>query len=328
MAPSALLLRLNRRFPPLGGVVFRLWRRLSLAQRREPHWLLVSLAQERGARLPFYTRLANGMPMQVFWGDYAGMKIHRQGYYERETVTLVQRLLQPGMVFVDAGAHCGQYTLIAGSAVGRDGRVYSFEPDPETFSVLAANVRENKATNVVLNKLALTERDGQATLYMGDARNIGANSLVPAIGYSGRQIEINCTRLDSYLSVVEARPVDLMKIDVEGAEISLLRGAEGLLWGEKRPMLIVEFNDFVQAEQGQSCRELADLLISLGYSLYRIGPELGLGKYATEDTSVYFNVLAAPAHATARLADLGIDQMPIPASERTPYLAGAAIVSC
>lgn len=325
MAPSEFVLSLNRRFPPLGGIIFSLWRRLSLAQRREPHWLLYKLSQDRGARLPFYTRLANGMPMQVFWGDYGGMKMHRQGFLEPETVTMVQRLLRPGMTFVDAGAHCGQYTLVAASAVGRDGRVHSFEPDPQTFALLAANVRENRATNVSLNQLALAEQDGRATLFLGDAHNVGANSLAPAIEYSGRQIEIKCARLDGYLSGAGVEHVDLMKIDVEGAEIKLLRGASALLEGDKRPLLIVEFNDFTQVQQGQSCRELADLLISLGYSLYRIGPEAGLGQYATEDTSVYFNVLAAPADATAQLADLGIRQTPLPHVDGAPYLAGEAI---
>jgi len=292
LAPARLVFNLAKRFPALGHWLYKQLLAQSLRRRSEPRWLLVSLSRELGERLPFYTRLGNGMPLQLFWGDYASMKMRRFGYYESESVALIQRLLRPSMVFIDAGAHCGQYTLVASAEVGPGGQVHSFEPDPATFRLLASNVKQNQLMNVVLNQVALNDQEERRPLYLGDELNIGANSLVPSIGFSGQQVETSCLTLDSYLQGSGIGQVDFVKIDVEGAELALLEGSGRLFQQSDPPFLLVELNDHTQRLQGHSCLELANRLRRQGYDLYRAGPRHSLAGYATEDTDVYFNVLA------------------------------------
>src|SRR5690606_25934301 len=155
--PSTLLRSLVRRSPAAGRLLTRTWSRLSLRPAQSPHWLLVQLSRDLDQRLVVPAWLNNGMLINVFWDDWVSHKILRDGCYEPETMALVEQLLQPGMVFIDAGAHCGQYTLVAGRAVGPSGQVHSFEPHPETFAVLKKNITDNKLRNTQANSFALAD---------------------------------------------------------------------------------------------------------------------------------------------------------------------------
>jgi FkbM family methyltransferase len=268
------------------------------------HWLALELATALGYRIPVTARLGNGMKVRVVWNDFIGRTIQRQGYYEPEMVRLFEKLLKPGMILLDIGAHIGQYTLVASQLVGESGAVHSFEPDPETFKWLSANLRLNQRKNVHLNQLALSDAPGKTTFYLSTPDDIGCNSLAKPANYSGREVEVTTTTVDSYLEQQRVPRVDLLKADIEGAEYAMLSGACSLLSSDHKPIIIMEFEEASQRKLKSSCAKLADFLSSHGYALYKIAED-GFESYTPkENDAPSFNILAIPVNRSGLLLEL------------------------
>jgi FkbM family methyltransferase len=282
-----------------------MWSRvyLSLGRANAP---LRDLLNTLDYRLPAKARLGNGMKVIVPWNDDGGRAIYEAGYYEPQTVRLFAKLLAPGMMVFDVGANIGQYTLVASEQVGPTGEVHSFEPDPTTFQWLSRNVALNKLGNVHLNETALFSEVTTKPLFLATARDTGSNSLVGAPWTSaGRTREVSCTTLDEYARSKKITSVDVIKIDIEGAELPALQGAAGLLGGPKKPLLILEFEEERQRLFGTSCAKLAELLTGYGYALFKVGP-FPLQRYVSgPDNPPSLNVLGIPeARVSTVLADL------------------------
>jgi FkbM family methyltransferase len=251
------------------------------------------LAAEFECRVPIAAKLGNGLAMHVVWSDHVSNHILAAGYYERETVAVLERFLRPGMTFLDIGGHIGQYSLVASPLVGPTGQVHSFEPDPETFAWLRDNCRRNGLTNVRLNQVGLADRASVQTLYFSYRHDIGSNSLAQPKHFSGRSVDVTCLRLDDYVRSHGIGRVHLCKMDVEGAELAVLRGGERLFSGPQRPVLILEFEEERQRAFGASCRDLASWLGQRGYKLYTIG-ERSEPYTPGPDDPPSLNILALP----------------------------------
>jgi FkbM family methyltransferase len=250
------------------------------------------LALEFDGRLPVRARLRNGLAIDVVWRDHVSEHILRDGCYEPETVALFERYLEPGMVVLDVGAHIGQYSLIAGRCVAPSGSVHAFEPDPATFAWLERNCHR-ELTNVRTARLALSDASGTRTFYFATTHDIGSNSLAEPLNFSGRKAQVPCMRLDDYLQEQGVARVHLVKMDVEGAELAVLRGGEKLFSSAERPPLIMEFEEKRQRAFGTSCRALGAWLVERGYALYRVGAKLE--PYTPGDSDPRsLNVLALP----------------------------------
>lgn len=167
---------------------------------------------------------------------------------EPEVIYTLKRLLREGDIFFDVGAYKGYYSLLASELVGERGKVIAFEPYKEAFEILLKNIRLNGITNIIAENVALSDFEG-------------AGKFVPAgIGShlgNGNQI-IKVKTLDNVVNTLKIVP-DIIKIDVEGAEYSVLRGAKNVL-KHYRPTLIIEIHrsaDF----------QLFNYLTSLGYNI-------------------------------------------------------------
>jgi hypothetical protein len=125
-------------------------------------------------------------------------------------------------------------------------------------------------------------------LYVAAPDNVGQSSLRRPHNYTGVALKVPCGTLDEYVEEHRIHRVDLIKIDVEGAELSVLRGARKTL-SRMKPSLIVEFWDEFQTEYGTSCAEMGAFLKELGYKLFWI-TDSGLLPYA-QSTGISFNVL-------------------------------------
>jgi len=156
------------------------------------------------------------------------------GSDERGTRRAVTSRLTAGMVAVDVGAHVGYYSRFFARAVGRAGSVYAFEPDPDTFSILERNT--GRYPQVTRFNSAVLDREDTVTLYRG--RHRGTTSLWPenAQGQIEMPFRVAATSLDKALDGVR---VDLVKIDVEGAEQEVLAGMGRLLERSPSAILIV-----------------------------------------------------------------------------------------
>jgi FkbM family methyltransferase len=308
MKKSDIAERWAFRFPALAKSALWLWVRghtwITGSREAPEHWFFLHLANALGYRIPVLARLGNGMKIRVACNDYVGRMILRDKYYEPETVSLIQALLGPGKVFLDIGAHVGQYTLVASERVGENGQVHSFEPDPNTFSWLAGNVRRNRLGNVRVNQMALSDESGTKHFYFSMPQDIGSNSLSRPANDSGQSCDVVCTTVDEYLAANHVDKVDLIKVDIEGAECPMLVGARRLLSRPDKPVIVAEFEENRQRAFGNSCARLAELLTTHGYHLFRLGTEPLEAYLPRENDAPSFNVLAMPSGKAAMVAEV------------------------
>jgi FkbM family methyltransferase len=187
--------------------------------------------RERWLKHPVRMKKTKHFSIYLHLNDNAGpsASIGSDGIYEPAETDLVSTILRPSMTFVDVGANIGWYTLLAATKVGTEGRVLAFEPEPENCRLLLESIRLNGFRNVVLMQTCLYNKKGRNVLWL-DPENLGAHSLIKD-SYLERQksIEVDTNTLDDALTELAINYVDVLKIDVEGAEPQVLEGAERLI---------------------------------------------------------------------------------------------------
>lgn len=137
-------------------------------------------------------------------------------------------------IFVDIGSNIGKYTVRIGRQLKDKGKVISIEPEPNNFDIIKKNVRMNKLNNVILENLACSSRKGVLNFYLKKT-GTGGHSLV---NKTKEKIKVKAEKLDSILSKQKIKKADLIKIDVEGAEAEVLKGARKTL--KEKPKIIFE----------------------------------------------------------------------------------------
>ena len=165
------------------------------------------------------------------------------------------------MVVLDIGAHIGYYTLQAAARVGTKGQVHSFEPVRTSFMRLTENISLNNLKNVCVNQYIVHDHCGNMDIFVADKTNTGSSSLAQCMeNFSGRTENVECTTVDKYVEQRGLREIHLVKIDVEGSELSVLRGMSSLLESQKDLQLLVEINETALALQGVTPKELFEYL--------------------------------------------------------------------
>lgn len=199
----------------------------------------------RAARLlrPIVNRILPSRPIavRVLSGPGRGIRLliepraekyYWTGTHDTEVQGAINTLLRPGDVFWDIGAHIGFFTLLGSRLVGSKGAVHAFEPLGENFARLERGLELNRANNVTAHQLAISDRVGSASLFHPNS------SLMASLLESSGPFElVPCTTLDD-LAASLGKP-DVIKVDVEGAELMVFGGGARLL-GSARPVLIVE----------------------------------------------------------------------------------------
>jgi len=184
----------------------------------------------------------------------------QDGLFEPHTIGLMLQALRPGAIMVDVGAYLGYYTLLAARQVGASGRVYAFEPDPASFAWLLRNLHANECRNVVALRKALSHIPGTYSMYRSSS-DPSRSSMAARHGWD-EQFGVESETADR---CVDAQAVDVVKIDVEGAETSVLLGMSELLARSPDPILFVELNPTALQENRSSQEELIGLLKTLGF---------------------------------------------------------------
>jgi FkbM family methyltransferase len=191
--------------------------------------------------------------------------LQHRGHPEPGLRGLLLPRLRPGTFFVDVGANIGLYTVAAGYAVGRSGRVLAVEPTPRTAEILRQNVRLNglQETGVVtVAQVAVGEALGRARLatYIEDS---GHNSLYPT-GEGDEGVEVDVVPLDDLLP--EGSQVDVVKIDVEGGELAVLRGMRQVATANPEIVVFAELAQEHLVRAGTSVEGLLAGAVELGWS--------------------------------------------------------------
>lgn len=197
--------------------------------------------------------------------DSLGLSIN--GIYEPFETELIKKEIKPGDVVLDIGANIGYYTLIFAKLVGGNGKVYAFEPDPTNFTLLNKNVEINGYENVVLVPKAVSNRSGKLKLYLSET-NKGDHRIYNS--YDGRKfVEIEGVKLDEYFKDYSGK-IDLIKMDIQGAESIALQGMSELLKKNKSVKILSEFCPLYLKGAGTEPSEYLKLLLEHGFKLYEI----------------------------------------------------------
>lgn len=210
-----------------------------------------------------------GHRMRLDATDRGELAIH--GIYEPLATDLVRSEIKPGDVVLDVGANIGYYTLIFARCVGTKGRVFAFEPEPGNFALLQENVAANGYRNVTLARLAVSDRAGRAQLYVdrdnaGDCRMYDSHDRRPSV-------DIETIRLDDHLASLDR--LDLIKMDIQGAEPAALRGMQRLLERHRQVKLLLEFWPYGLQLFGADPKEFLDTLCEAGFALWNLNERRG-----------------------------------------------------
>ncbi len=230
--------------------------------------------------------------MNVSPKDYATYGIYFFGNYDPPMTNVFTHMIKPGETVWDIGTERGWFTLLMASLVGEKGRVDSFEAFPPTVEKLKANVAINNFKWVHVNGVAVSDRNSKMWFvppsnevthnisFLQDCNGVGYLTDI----YKPGTIEINTINLDDYYEREGIQRVSLIKIDIEGAEVSALKGAKRLIEKDK-PVLAIEFNRQTALRANSSIEELHELLKEYGYKLF-----LFENKFVPFDLSAYQNM--------------------------------------
>ncbi len=223
------------------------------------------------------------------------------GQYEPQETALLRRLLKPGMTFVDVGANWGYYTLLAAHLVGRGGRVISLEPDPRLFTTLSLNVERNRLGYVAVLPVAAADSPGTLRLCGFDPRegNYGVSQLAVDGDGGDEAFAVEARDLDGLLSELDASTVDVMKMDIEGAEALALRGLSRMLATGRIRRLLLELHPAALAERQTRPAEVVERLTTHGYRAWSVDHAREMSRRAAYGRVATTDELLRPADPDA-----------------------------
>jgi FkbM family methyltransferase len=186
--------------------------------------------------------------------------------YEPELVALVREHFDPERDAIDVGANIGLYSALL-SSLAPSRRVLAIEPTPSALHYLRRNLERNRCTNVTVFEGVVSDEAGRVTLELIPGREeystLGAIVHPSVANQSTQRVDVDASTIDALVTSRELVP-GFIKIDVEGAELKVLRGAMSTL-GTHRPVILCELSDLLLATLGATVREAVQLLTGAGY---------------------------------------------------------------
>jgi FkbM family methyltransferase len=192
--------------------------------------------------------------------ESAAMVQRAMSAYEPAKHALIRRHLRPGMTFIDVGANKGDFTLLAARLAGNSGTVISIEPAPENHSILQRSIELNDYTNIRVLQVALSDRDGTANLQIGSTS--GSHTLSPE--FNGlRMVAVPTRTLDGVVAEQQLGSVNMIKIDVQGLELAVLRSASQTLRANPGIILLLDL-----PKQSEKRRAIGEYLAPFGFTYF------------------------------------------------------------
>lgn len=209
--------------------------------------------------------------LKVDTSEIYGYQMFMTGQIEPVTSYFVKCLMSSNRTMLDVGANIGYFSVLAASACPSCA-VWSFEPAPDTYSLLVENIHANRLANVVANQIALGDR--KDVLMLSVYNDQALNAIRPNIDAVHpffpegpiRDIEVPCTSIEEFCQEFDIPKVDIVKIDVEGFEYSVVKGASGLFESNNPPILLCEIEPLWLKRYGSiTAGALIDYMESFGY---------------------------------------------------------------
>jgi FkbM family methyltransferase len=226
-------------------------------------WPNTNVVEVQGSKM--YVDVFDPDPsMRRTFRAYAINRVH-----EESTTSLFRSIVKEGDVVVDLGANVGYFTLLSAKLVGSKGKVYAFEPEPQNYRYLLKNIQLNGYDNVVASQKAVADRSGKVNLFFC-RYDTGHHTIQQYDGIQAYRpdfvdikkefVEVDQVCLDDFFKGIEA-PVNVIKMEVVGAEMLALAGMEKLFKRNKKLVMLIEFFPLLISEMGQSPEEFARRLL-------------------------------------------------------------------
>lgn len=244
---------------------------------------------------PFLIRWLLGLRLYVYPPeDESTRVIYFTGYFEPNEFKVINKILKPGMTFLDVGANMGLYTIFASKKVGKSGLVISIEPSSREFERLQSNVEINQLQNVRMMQTAVSRLEGNADLLVATNDHAGHNTL-GNFAYDGiilkQKEHVTVKTIDNIVSELGLQSLDVIKMDIEGSEFLALEGAERTLKNFKPTLMLELFNETLK-HQGCNGDMIFQFLTSLGYVIYGFDKYGSLSQLKRVDGSSSQNIFA------------------------------------
>ena len=264
-----------------------------LALRRGALW---EFAKERGLDVPLVVPWLGGTRVEVTLGNDMSLCLFVAGSFEPNEFAFLDRVTRPGMTFMDIGANEGLFSLFAARKVGPSGRVIAAEPSSRERKRFERNLARNRIANVTVVPCAIGNAPGTARLQIANSGHAGHNTLgaftyddVNAVDLEDVPVET----LDALATRLQVERVDVVKIDVEGAELKVLQGAASLL-RRTRPIMLIEANEGALQGQGASSTEVVALLEDMGFGIHVFSEVTGEVEPRRAGAALSANIVAMP----------------------------------
>jgi FkbM family methyltransferase len=218
--------------------------------------------------------LLGGGRMVLKTNDFVAQRIRCEAAFEPAVRREVQRIATHGVNVIDIGANIGYYSVLASRLIGPAKRVFSFEPQSNMVTQLRRNIEVNALSNVEVFPFALADVRGRLTFQvpregLESLGSIHASDRFEVV----KTVEVEAQRLDDVMVTLDHPKIGLIKMDAEGAELLILRGATHLLSSPDRPVLIFEANERSCKPFGYSVFDTLQYVHSFGYRLRQIDHE-------------------------------------------------------
>jgi FkbM family methyltransferase len=231
-------------------------------------------------------------------------RIQRQMWavlYEPHVRECFRALLKPGDVYIDVGAHIGFHSVFASHRVGKEGRIFAFEADPINFKRLRKNLLQFPSAQAI--NAAVWDQTGSLTFQRSCTKSESGWGSVSAVRdfQTGEHVEVSSLALDEWFRDSKLERWDAMKLDAEGSELAVLRGAKASL-DKFRPSIVIEVNTVVLESGGVSPSEVAQFLLVHNYDLFRLEYRR-LTSWVNTNKVEFCDVLCTPRERTQEILD-------------------------
>jgi FkbM family methyltransferase len=244
------------------------------------HWFPINRGKSRIAKWafkhmpplkePFTASIYDQIRIELWpwlWGDFCSYVLGSPEIYH---LTYFRSRLQESSVVFDIGAYIGTYTFVA-SQTARKGKVYAFEPDPRSAERLQRSVQISNIDNIQIVQAALGDHTGELPFVLAAYPPQSSLSNDSASGSDIQSISVQLESLDNYCQAQDITHVDYLKIDVEGAELQVLRGGANMI-RTSRPEMIIELHETMAPSLGYTTQDVIEYLQGLNYVLYQVLP--------------------------------------------------------
>ncbi len=231
----------------------------------------------------------NDVKFKINLSRYVEANLFLYKCYELPTVRFITRLVNKDFTFFDIGGHIGFMSVTFSKNVKQ---VFTFEAEPNNYNDLLSNIKLNGIQNIFPNNVAVTNENKKLSFFLGEGKNSGIHSTIYNDSLSQKEIQVNGITIDSFIEEKNISKVDLIKIDIEGAEMNALIGMKKLLVRDQ-PILIIEL---VAAHQNLNCisiKTFKQFLAQFGYQSYKISKSGLLIKSTVDEFHLAENIVFA-----------------------------------